>query len=1293
MATTFLEPCERIAPSRWTRVLGMLALLAVVLMPGVLPAQTGGEGGLQGSVTDSTGAAVPDATIIITNQGTGTQTTRQSTSAGLYSITPLPPGIYTVDVKHEGFQEFIQKNLTVNALIVTPFDVALTIGATSDVITVLEAPPQLETNNASLGLTIENEAYSNLPLVTNNAQRDATAFGSLAPGAQGGARLPIVGGTGNYLGQLYVDGLPAQTVSQQGDNRLVSQAISVEAIDQMQVLTSTPPVEYSGAGAQNFTIKSGTLNYHGQVSDYIRNTAFDAWPLLTKVQTVSDGKGGTTAAPKPVDHQNELSASFGGHVPGTKRIFFFVAYDRYHNRTVRTPTLYTIPTTLERGGDFTELLGTSTPQIFDPTTNSCSGGVCTRKPFQGSKNGVPTYNVVPDSYISPIAKAAQKFLPTPSNSGTTNNYLGSVPYGFDNFNIDYRVDFQITPNHRVSTVGAMGKVGYLNNFSTPYLPLPYTGGTLATIYPKVFDVQDVYTINNNLVNQLKFGFVRFFQNIKNSTQGVSGYQIGDLGVTNLPNGQAGQTFPGVSFGTAGASSVALQTWTGNSDAVSTQLTTPNNYTLLDNVLWTKGKHSVTAGIQIQWQQINNANPATYTGLLQMAFNNFATANYSANSQSLSSSTGYSYASYLLGAVGGTPSLTLRPVAEVGGRYRPIAPYVADTWKISDKLTLDAGVRWDYLPPYHEVQDRWSFLNPNITNPQTGTPGALQFAGNYGGAGVSCQCRTPVKTYWGNWGPRVGFTYAPDDKTVFRMGIGRVFSQGGGVGGRGGAFNGTGQLGFNTTITSPAEVTTGAAAGPSYYLNNSSAFQGLGIANTALFGGQAYPTAPSPGAASQILNTGFYASNGKMVTASTMGYADPYFSGRAPNFTFYNAGIQRALTKNMVLAINYVGNQSHHLINSTAAGANARGYWSNQLNPAYLAGLGSVVATDGKTPILIAPATAANVAKAQAAMPGINIPSFYQSAAALSGSATIAQGLVAFPQYSGVTDTWGSNVGNFSYNSLQITMEQRMSKGLIFNFNYTWSRNLGDDGTFRSGFAIPQAALSNGTQSWAQDRIERSMTTVASPHVFHAYWVYKLPFGQGELGGKNAISRAALGGWQFSGIWTYYSGTPVAVTWNGACSTTASGTSPLQGQCMPDLNPSYNGSARLNGGYGKGNGGSTACNLGAAGCSATKYLDTTAFQTPKNISTTSTAVYLLGNAPRTRAYNLVNPAQLSLDAALRRTIPIREAINFQVEVTASNVLNHPTLSNPNAQWGTSAFGTITSVSNTPRSFQLAGHLNF
>ena len=126
----------------------------------------------------------------------------------------------------------------------------------------------------------------------------------------------------------------------------------------------------------------------------------------------------------------------------------------------------------------------------------------------------------------------------------------------------------------------------------------------------------------------------------------------------------------------------------------------------------------------------------------------------------------------------------------------------------------------------------------------------------------------------------------------------------------------------------------------------------------------------------------------------------------------------------------------------------------------------------------------------------------------SSTATIAQGLVAFPQYSGVTDTWGGNSGNFSYHSFQITLMQRIGHGLSFNVNYTYSKNIGDDGTFRSGFDIPAAAISGGGKNWHQDRIERSWTTVSAPQALHAFGVYELPFGKGHLGNNSIVVRYA-----------------------------------------------------------------------------------------------------------------------------------------------------------------------------------------
>jgi Carboxypeptidase regulatory-like domain/TonB dependent receptor len=1339
--------CGRKISNAVSQTLCLLAIALAIAAPTHLKAQTAGEGTLAGTVTDGTGAVVPNAKVIATNLATNVSTERTSSSAGIFTIAPLPPGTYSLSVQANGFRSLKQDNLIVNALGVLNVNTVLTIGETNETVVVTAAPPVLDTSNATVGLVMENTTYANLPLQLNNSQRDATAFASLAPGAQAGTRVPIVGGTGNYLGQLYIDGMPAETINQQGDNRIVSQGINLDAVDQFQVVTSTPPAEYSGAGALNFTVKSGGNKYHGQAAYFVRNTAFDTWgftqkwvqqpginpatgvayPVCSPVATTSTVAGQTiTNAPragcqaKGAEHQGEISATFGGHVPHTgNKVFFFVAYDKFHSRRAANPALFTIPTPLMIQGDFTELNGgagagglsgtgpDNKPLIYDPTSNACVGNSCTRTAFQGLKNGIPTNNVIPASYLSPITTKMASFMPAPSNPGSlTNNYLGGYPSGFDNNVQNWRVDWDINSKQRLSTVGAMGAVHYLQNYVSGgtgsgaygFLPIPYVAGTVANIFPKFYDAEYTYVIKNNLVNQAKYSYTRFIQPQTAATDGKTQYAPAAFGITNVPAGAASTNFPGASFGQTGAASTTLTGWTQQGSAGSTQSVIPETYAALDNLQWTKGKHAITVGFTYEWQQTNVAAPVGPSGLVELPFNSNSTADYAINpatglhTNAINTTTsGISFASYLLGAVGGSPSLALQPVSELGGRYRLAAPYASDNWKINSKLTVDLGLRWDYFSPYHEVKDRWSFLNPTLTNPATGTPGLLQFAGNRG-SGVSCNCRTPVQTYWKNWGPRIGLVYAVDDKTVFRVGAARVFSQAGGVGGRGGAYQGTGQTGFNINANATPESTTGINAGPSFYLNNGSTFTSKGIANTDLLGkGFVYPSAPAQNAAAQLLQTGNYLNGAALATASGVSYADFYLSGRAPEFTFFNVGMERSITKDMTVSVNYVGDQSHFL----NTGANARGYWSNQLNPVYLAALGGVTDSTGTKPILIAAATSANVAKAQASFSGLVIPTFFQNAANANPNSsvlTLAQGLTAFPQYSAVTDLWGANSANLSYHSFQLAVQQRTAHGLSFNINYTYSKNIGDDGTFRSGFDIPAAAISGGGQSWKQDRIERSWSVVSAPQVVHAFGVYQLPFGKNKMGGDSMLVRSLAGGWTISGIYTYGSGIPIPVI-SSVCT---ANTSPLQGQCMPDVVPGAT-NARINGSYGTGPNGTSACNLGIGPNCTTpvKYLDANQFKTAANVSPT-TPIYLLGNAPRTAPLTLRGPGNQDLDAALRRSFNLpKEFGTFVFEVDCINVWNKVVFNSPVSTYGASNFGQITGVASSPgsRDFQFAGHFNF
>jgi Carboxypeptidase regulatory-like domain len=1352
------QPISRLFRATSVRlfVLGVLALLAGA-HPSAVHGQTAGEGSITGTVTDGTGAVVGDAKVTATNAATNISTTRTSSRDGLFTIAPLNPGTYSVTVEAKGFKTLKQENLDVVGLGVLAFNPTLSIGTATETVNVTAAPPVLDTESAILGAVMENAVYANLPLFQSTTQqRDPTAFATLVPGAQGGSRTPLIGGTANYNGYLYLDGVPSETINQQGDNRTVALNVSPEAVDQFQVNTSVPPAEYMGAGSMNFTIKSGGLRYHGQVSGFLRNTVFEAWTFSQKASTVKNSAGQNVPAPKAVEHPSEISASIGGYVPhAAHKVFFFFAYDRYHSRFTQNPALTTIPSTLMLNGDFTEfngspgtglsgiagdpsggiIPGSSPPKsynpafLFDPTTNNCVGTVCTRQPFQGVKNGLPTYNVIPVGDISPITQKMESFWPNYNNptaanynsSTITNNYLSTGIGGRDNHLYDYRVDIDLTAKNRISAVGAMGQVVYTNNFSSPYLPAPYTIGDYAIIVPKQFDVEDAYIITPHLTNQFKWGYTRFYMPIISASDTSHGYgspsqTIGAFGVTNLPGGQTNTEFPDVTFGTSKAAPTAPNQWGPNGNQHSTQLTIPNNYSLVDNVQWVKGRHVMTFGITYQFQGLNNANPATYTGVLTLPFNQSPTANFTANSSNIDTSgTGYGYASFLLGAVDPV-TLPLQNVATIYSRIKPFAPFVEDSWRVNPKLVVDAGLRWDYLPPLHEKFNHFTYLNPTLTNSATGTPGALEFGGNYGGSAVSCGCKTTSQTYWKNWGPRLGIVYSVNDKTLFRAAAGMVYSQGGGTGGGRVAgylgSNGAPQvLGFNVTATSPSDIVSGASAGPSFWLNTNAGYLGA-KANTSLFGqGYTYPVAPPPGPSSQIIDTGNYInSSGAFVplSASGIGYVDPYFGGRAPEYTFWNAGFERTITRDMTLQVNYVGDESHHTYSNGTS--NARGYWNNQLNPAYLAALGGVNVKNGAStvPLLLAPATSANVAILDGVLPSAPNPASFIAAANASPSnagVSIGQMLTAFPQYLVVNDALGgSYVDNFSYNALQITLSQRTAHGLTFNVNYTYSKNIGDDTTFRNGFNIPAAAVDGHGQDWHQDRIDRSWTLTSLPQLVNAYGVYKLPIGTpGHFGGNSLLTRELVGGWQLSGIYTYTSGSPFAVTWTTAAGcANAPVSSPLLGPtpstCMPSVAPGFVGSARINGSYGSGgSSGFTACNIGiGAGCTARQYVTPTAFAVPGDLSTASGFhQYLIGNAPRTQALNLRNPGSQNLNASLQRTFPIRESIVFIFQADCTNVWNKVTFGGPSAGWsaGSTTFGQVTSASGNPRDWQFSGHLNF
>jgi hypothetical protein len=1021
------------------RAIGVFTALActalLLITPVISSAQVGGGGSIQGTVLDTSNAAVPGATVTATNVATGIATTRQTTGAGVYAVTPLPPGQYRVTVTLDGFQTYVRDGIIVDALSVVGLNVTLQVGAINQEVVVSATPPSLATADARLGQTIRNEVYTALPLVMNTGgPRDPTAFMFLMPGVQSIGRWGNVMGGQDFTTDMYVEGIPITNAVVQGEGRNLSFGFSVEAIEQFQVETSGTAVMFNGQGASNYVVKSGTNTFRGAGFEYFRNKALDAKAFF--------------ASAKPDDNQHEYGGTLGGPIR-RNQMFFFMAYDGYRDRRQTASVLTSIPTLAERRGDFSAL----PVPIYDPRTTrpNPNGTGFVRDPFPG--------NMIPADRISPISRYFQSFLPDPSNAGLQNNYLGgSLPIGFNNESVTGKVDLKLNTRQQMSVLFSHGK----RSQATPYrggtnpqtaLPLPYTETRLVEEVPTSAQIKHTYVLGSKWVNQASLGFARLSVPIFNAT--IDGQHPTKAGLRGLPAGEADSSFPEITF----LGPNAPTQWRGTDARAFTEYL--NNYTLQNNLNWIHGKHAMTFGLQAQRMDADERE-RTYGSLATFGFSNVQTAGFTPTG-TLLTTTGNAYASFLLGDLNATTVIQDSQVA-TSGRFYTYAFWAQDDFKLRPDLTLNLGLRYDIMKPYTEVHDRWSFLDPALPNPAVGGyPGALVFAGD----GVnSCNCRTPINTYHGAVGPRVGVAYSLNDRTVVRAAYGINYSRRGAVGGRAGARNGTGTLGFSANVSFPSAN----GFDPSYNWNN-------GV-----------PSYPPPPFFDPTLNAGFVAGRG---TGGTVTYGDPEIGGRPPRYQNWNGGLQYALARTLTVGATYAASRGDFLGFSTGSG---RGFFANQLDPRYLV-LGN---------LLTQQAAPASIAAARAIVPGVALPY-------ANFSGTIAQMLRPFPQYSGVTDVYG-NVARSTYDSLQLTAEKRRSDdGLMVNFNYTFSRTE-DNLATRTAYDIDQ--------EWAVGVNDQ-------PHVWNALVVYNLPFGsEGRPGSGNTIVRAIVKDWQISSITQFRSGRPL-----------------------------------------------------------------------------------------------------------------------------------------------------------------------
>ncbi len=739
----------------------------------------------------------------------------------------------------------------------------------------------------------------------------------------------------------------------------------------------------------------------------------------------------------------------------------------------------------------------------------------------------------------------------------------------------------------------------------------------------------------------------------------------------MPAGQASDGFPKISY-------------SGNYDAPGTQggyswnNKINNTYTLTDSLQWVVGRHNVTVGGQIVDVQFNYYSTVSPSGPMGFTFSSSQTAQFTnpTTSTSLSTTNGSPFASYLLGA-SSAGSATVG-VPGLGTRWLDPSFWGQDDFKVTSKLTLNLGLRWDIYPSIREAHNYFTFLNPNGVNNITGNKGTLEFAGN-GDPSIYCNCQRPSPIWYKNIAPRIGMAWSIDPKTVVRGSYNVNFARGNWTSGS--------QSGSPSTlgISPSASAPSGLSGAPAFYWDNtncaSGSFNGVACGWT----GSVVPPKPPTGGASLAEYGTTYTSALTNSGATTITSWDPYRGSRTPEYINWTFGIQRQLTSQMSISVSYVGSQGHFL---SVKGASLKlnnklpysfaalaGYQSNGSTTTPCSG------TACTAPLLTQKSSATNVGLATGL--GYVIQNPYSSATYYASN-SVYQNFVPFPQYSGVSDTT-SFAGNTNYHALQLSLRQRTSHGLDFMLNYTYSKAMDDIPNSSNGFRLPE-----------QPRLDRSLSTSDQPQTLTSTAVYQLPFGHGKIGGDNFWANALGGGWNLSGIFSYHSGVPLYL--DGA---TGCGGSSILGNCMPSIVPGQ--TVRNSTPYGHN---ATSSSSDPNYYAKIQYLNVNAFTVATSTANSASTpqnnfvglgpqLYVPGNAPRVGAGNVWSMGDYNLDLGVKRSFPIYHEWKLQFECDALNALNHVAFGALGGAVNATGYGLTSALATgyQARSFQFSGRINW
>lgn len=811
--------------------------LALLLASSALPQQNFGT--ISGVVTDPNGAAVPGVKILASNDATGLKTETISTEAGLYVFGALPVGNYSITAEKTGFKRLTQPIVQVLVSQRVSLDLRLELGDVQQTVEVTAEAPLLETTTSERGQNLAPTLMSSLPLFTGGLRR-ADSFVAYMPGVNSW-RETSIGGSGGRAQEVLIDGA-SLTIPESGG--VVFNFTGVEPFGEFKLVTSTYSAELGrfGGGVQVYSTKSGTNNIHGAGFWYLRRDIFNAnaW-----AQNAS-GRA------RPKERFNEAGFAVGGpvYIPkvynGRNKTFFYLTYTRDLRPASIAPTLTSIPTVRMKRGDFSEV----SQAVYDPATTSGN----TRTPFAG--------NLIPSSRISRISNAFVGVVPD-SNLPGLNNNLSFINTSKVTDNVwSLKFDHNFTPNNRIAYFQSTQDQNIDNVTALPGPLGQGLGGNSQR--PVNYRVNHDWTAKPTFLVHTTFGYSRTRQGWDNPLQSGFASKAGLAVPTDAT--------PRVRF--AGAD--ALAPWGVQDGKVDNGKQWNTTYHFNQSYSWIRGRHEFKFGGDLRRLQTIGDDKAGTNGLFQ--FERAQTALPTATG-----TTGHSFASFLLGAPNQVEFTTL-PIPNPQIRYGYHAGYFQDNWKVSSRLSLNLGVRYEVPIGFHMQNYQFSFVDLTKPNPGANNlPGAMAFAGP--GAGRTGTKR-PYPTDFSNFGPRAGFAYQLASKTVLRGGFG-IYYQTLGNGGCG--------------------CTLGFAGPPGTILSN-------GVAPALLWdGGVPIPQGAKP----PFIDPTF----GNFQSVDYLGQD----FGKAPRIYNWSFNIQHEV-KGFLFDIAYVGNQGRGLASTLML---------NQVDPKYL----------------------------------------------------------------------------------------------------------------------------------------------------------------------------------------------------------------------------------------------------------------------------------------------------------------------------------------------------------------------